>query len=126
MPVQHSDFAASAARYANESGEVDWRNACSRGYYAAYHASRIACEASSSSGHFKSAGYQHAALIKSLLHFPVGPAQTLARSVGYVMSEMRLRREIEDSNSKSQFRQTEAMQQLEMYKKLDAKVRTLP
>lgn len=87
MAVTPEGLLDAAQSIANGDREVDWRNATSRAYYAAYHRCRLAAQDARLS--VAETGGMHAALIKAL----TAPLTSSSlKSLGYLLEQCRQRR----------------------------------
>ena len=98
MAVSPEALLDAAEALGNGDREVDWRNATSRGYYAAYHASvPVAFDAGLRVG---DTGSVHAALV-GVLTEPLRPSRL--KSFGYMLEQCRKRRTQADYRIQEQF-----------------------
>lgn len=87
MAVTPEGLLDSAKSIAKGDQEVDWRNASSRAYYAAYHRCRLAAQQARLS--IAETGGVHAALVDTLTA-PLSSAPL--KSLGYLLEQCRRRR----------------------------------
>ena len=98
MAVAPEEILAAAKELAQGSREVDWRNAASRGYYAAYHrCMRLAREERL---HIQPTASEHIALVEGLKR--IGNAAPL-RKLGAILDQCRLRRRKADYQVEGNF-----------------------
>lgn len=101
MPVAPEEILEAAAELAHEEREVDWRNAASRAYYAAYHRCRRLAQAEGL--RIPETDSVHMALVDAFLE-NLNPR--VLRQLGFMLRDCRRRRaeadyEIEASFSKA-------------------------
>ncbi|MXW49882.1 MAG: hypothetical protein F4X81_10595 [Gammaproteobacteria bacterium] len=87
MAVTPERLLEAATSIAKGDQEVDWRNATSRAYYAAYHRCRLVAQEARFS--LTEAGSVHAALVETLTT-PLSSAPL--KSMGYLLEQCRRRR----------------------------------
>jgi len=98
VAVAPEEILAAAEELAEGSREVDWRNAASRGYYAAYH--RCMLLAREERLTIQSAASEHIALVEGLTRR--GNAVPLRR-LGAMLDQCRLRRRKADYQIEGEF-----------------------
>lgn len=107
MSVDPGDFLVSAvAMLQPESSEIDFRNAASRAYYAAYHAARALAVTLPVQAVVK--GGAHEQVIKTLTDGGTSHFSMQCRRVGYLLSTMRTARHRADYELGTDFLRTDA------------------
>ncbi len=98
MPVTPEDLLQAAVTLGGGNGEVDWRNAVSRGYYAAYH--RCLAVAQDARLPVSQATGVHSGLVRALTDgLKPGPIMSL----GYMLEQCRKRRVVADYELDAEF-----------------------
>jgi hypothetical protein len=122
MSVVDSDLRDYGACLSESDGELIWRNAVGRSYYAAYHRADTWHEALPSHGVAKPGQGAHATLIDCLQHPTVtGPTSMRSRAVGYVLAHMKAFRTKADYELHLDVDQAEARTAVEYASKVFAK-----
>lgn len=105
MPVTPNEILGSAIALGRGEAEVDWRNACSRAYFAAFHRCRQLAEAYEP--HVETAGSNTHRIVVQILTEPSrGPE---AVGLGYMLGQCRKLRNRADYDVEDEFRRTSSL-----------------
>lgn len=123
MSVRPLDFWESAKQsFTGATKEVDYRNTSSRTYYSAYHVAVSTADKNTYHG-VSSIGGTHEAIIKCLQNLPKGHRhETLARSAGALLGQMRKNRIHADYTIAQDYTKDDAELQLETFNKFMEKI----
>lgn len=109
MPCKPEDFLSIAKQFSERDREIDWRCAISRAYYSALHSANAVKDLCPEIHVDVLRAGSHERIIQRFLKFA---ASTKARQIGYVLQDMRNKRESADYELSDGFVQKDALQQI--------------
>lgn len=121
MSVTANDYLVSAKAMLDGTSEVDYRNAASRAYYAAYHQGKEV-EHLCPDVRVENVGVHTQLITKFEKYISPLAGWTQARNIGYTLKKMKLTRAQADYELGTDFPLTEAQLQIQMAEKLSTKV----
>lgn len=114
MTVSAKDFEQFARQLLEGTKEIEWRNSASRIYYAAYHACLQQAHRCPENGHFKMGSHE------ALINRYELQSSTPARSIAYILLEMKRVRCNADYVLDGKFEKNAAVTQMAYHQKISA------
>lgn len=116
MSISHIEIIKSASTLSEGEGEVDWRNAASRAYYAAYHRALLSVSACPDNSHLKMGSHERLTDRFDLLK------TTPAKSISYVIQSMKRHRHIADYEIAGHFVKSIGVNQVAQFDALEERL----